>query len=120
MIVIITAIRIPFTIDSRSSETIRITWTTSEFLAATFVANSPKLYSFRHLIARRKKPLQVFSRSAPSGRDRPTDDLEETAFSITEVATPEFKQTDSSANTRSEEVVGEQRDPPRKDSKMTP
>ncbi|KAH7379948.1 hypothetical protein BKA64DRAFT_736545 [Cadophora sp. MPI-SDFR-AT-0126] len=79
MIIIITAIRIPFTVGSKSSETFRITWTTGEFLAATFVANAPKLYSFRHLMKRRNKTPAV---------------------SITEVATMRMKQSDSSGNSR--------------------
>ena len=60
-ILIVTAIRIPFTVDARSSETVRISWTTGEFLAATFVANAPKLYSFRHLMERRNGPIRRFS-----------------------------------------------------------
>lgn len=87
MLIIITAIRIPYTIRARSSETIRITWTTGEFLAATFVANAPKLYSFRHLVRRRKSMvLGNVGRSEHGARGRDLDDLETSAVSITEIA----------------------------------
>ncbi len=102
MIIIITAVRIPFTIQSRSSESIRITWTTGEFLAATFVANAPKLYSFRHLVQRRNSTsLRNVQRTSPHIQQM--DDLETPAVSITEVATPQNKNSDSSGNTKTED-----------------
>lgn len=118
MIVIITAIRIPFTIRARDSETIRISWTTGEFLAATFVANAPKLYSFKHIMKRRKMPMRKFSRSAGPhirGSREPDDldDLDETVMSVTEVATPgtvEVKEDGLGTSARSEELPGVRRD----------
>ncbi|KAL2060559.1 hypothetical protein VTL71DRAFT_9200 [Oculimacula yallundae] len=100
MIIIITAVRIPFTVGSKSSETFRITWTTGEFLAATFVANAPKLYSFRHLLQRRHSTS--FGNVHRTGPHAPQmDDLETPAVSITEVATIRMKQSDSSGTSRS-------------------
>jgi hypothetical protein len=55
IIVIITAIRLPFTLRSRSTLGVRLTWTSVELLAATFVANAPKLYGLRHLVHRRRE-----------------------------------------------------------------
>ncbi|KAG4438043.1 hypothetical protein IFR05_006457 [Cadophora sp. M221] len=100
MIIIITAVRIPLTVQSKASETFRITWTTGEFLAATFVANAPKLYSFRHLMQRRNSTsFGNVNRTGPHIQQM--DDLETPAVSITEVATMRVKQSDSSGNSRS-------------------
>lgn len=100
MIIIVTAVRIPFTVKSKASETFRITWTTGEFLAATFVANAPKLYSFRHLMQRRNSTsFGNVNRTGPHIQQM--DDLETPAVSITEVATLRVKQSDSSGNLRS-------------------
>ncbi|CZT13029.1 uncharacterized protein RAG0_16640 [Rhynchosporium agropyri] len=100
MIIIITAIRIPLTVGSKASETFRITWTTGEFLAATFVANAPKFYSFRHLVQRRNSTsLGNVDRTRPNIPQM--DDMETAAVSITEVAAIGMKQSDSSHNSRS-------------------
>ena len=65
MIIIVTAVRIPRTLHNTTSETTRITWTTGEFLAATFVANAPTLYSFRKRFERRKSRSFNNTRSTP-------------------------------------------------------
>jgi hypothetical protein len=63
VIIIITAVRLPRTQKDPKSETFRITWTTGESLAATFVANAPTLYSFRKRFERSKKtPFQTGTR----------------------------------------------------------
>ncbi|KAL5313082.1 hypothetical protein ACEPPN_019509 [Leptodophora sp. 'Broadleaf-Isolate-01'] len=97
MIIIITAVRIPFTIQSKSSESIRITWTTGEFLAATFVANAPKLYSFRHLVQRKNGSSSGYiHQSGPQFHQM--DDLETPAISISDVATMRLKNSGSSGS----------------------
>lgn len=84
VIVIITAVRIPRTLKNPGSETFRITWTTGEFLAATFVANAPTMYSFRKRFERRKK--KPFRTLASRPRDEPVriDDFDSTAKSRTQ------------------------------------
>ena len=95
-----TAVRIPLTVRSSHSETTRITWTTAGFLVATFVANAPTLYSFRHRFKRRKnQPVRRISRTTPHIREQPMRDIEDVAGSKTEVATISVKGTDSSGNT---------------------
>lgn len=67
-----TAVRLPRTYSNASSETHRITWTTGEFLAASFVANAPTLYAFRRrLMARKDEVVRRFSRSGPHIRASP-------------------------------------------------
>jgi hypothetical protein len=83
VIVIITAVRIPRTLKNPGSETFRITWTTGEFLAATFVANAPTLYSFRKRFERRKKPFRTLA-SRPRGEPVQIHDLDSTAKSRTQ------------------------------------
>jgi hypothetical protein len=80
VIIIITSIRIPRTFKNPDSETFRITWTTGEFLAATFVANAPTLYSFRKRFKRKKKPFQTVG-NRPRGGLVPMNDLNGTAKS---------------------------------------
>lgn len=65
VILAVTAVRLPRTFQNSSSETNRITWTTGEFLAATFVANAPTLYSFRQRFRQKKPRERQFSRSGP-------------------------------------------------------
>ena len=89
VIIAVTAVRLPRTFSNASSETHRITWTTGEFLAATFVANAPTLYAYRRrLLARKDEVVRRFSRSGPHIRPTPNlagttltwgSDLEETA-----------------------------------------
>ncbi|KAH8594012.1 hypothetical protein B0O99DRAFT_184777 [Bisporella sp. PMI_857] len=65
VIIAVTAVRLPRTYDNATSETHRITWTTGEFLAATFVANAPTLYSFRKRLQQKSQVVRRFSRSGP-------------------------------------------------------
>jgi hypothetical protein len=71
VIIAVTAVRLPRTLQHATSETTRITWTTGEFLAATFVANAPTLYSFRQRFQQRKsraRQSSQFSHSSPRVR----------------------------------------------------
>lgn len=71
VIIAVTAVRLPRTLDNATSETNRITWTTGEFLAATFVANAPTLYSFRQRFRQKAPRVRQFSRSGPHIRHTP-------------------------------------------------
>jgi hypothetical protein len=83
VIIIITSVRIPRTFKNPDSETFRITWTTGEFLAATFVANAPTLYSFRKRFERKKKPFRTVG-SGLRGRLVQMNDFNSTAKSRTQ------------------------------------
>jgi len=84
VIIVVTAVRIPWTLNSPDSETTRITWTTGEFLAATFVANAPTLYSFRKRLERRKSRPFNNVRSPPRGGPVPLSDFDSTVKTRTQ------------------------------------
>jgi hypothetical protein len=84
VIIVITAVRIPWTLKAPTSETIRITWTTGEFLAATFVANAPTLYSFRKRFERRKSRSSNNVRSPPRIGPVPLNDFDSTVKTRTQ------------------------------------
>jgi hypothetical protein len=83
VIIVVTAIRIPWTLRTPASETTRITWTTGEALAATFVANAPTLYSFRKRFERRKNRPFRTTRSPPGIGPVQMDDFGSTVNSRT-------------------------------------
>jgi hypothetical protein len=90
VIVIITAVRIPRILKHTGSETIRITWTTGEFLAATFTANAPTLYAFRKRFERRRKnPFRTVC-TGPRGELVQIDDFDSTVKSRTQGGTGEI------------------------------
>jgi hypothetical protein len=102
VIIAVTAVRLPRTLQDATSETTRITWTTGESLAATFVANAPTLYSFRQRFRQKKAKPREFSRSGPHVRANvPSADLAGTTLT-------EFGDSDeysSSPRTGSQEIT---------------
>jgi hypothetical protein len=68
-IVAVVSVRLPKTLHNVTSETYRISWTTAEFLAATFVANAPVLYSFQRLFQKKHSRAALSSRSGPQSEE---------------------------------------------------
>jgi hypothetical protein len=104
VIIIVTAVRISRTLHNTASETTRITWTTGEFLAATFVANAPTLYSFRKRFERRKSRSFNSARSPSRVEQVSLDDFGSTVKTRTQRG--ETEAAGEGSNDTGETLVG--------------